>query len=160
MLNDCIHRDKMYILALEVSVGPETWPTGEPGDPKGELNKYRDIVSGPQPDDYWTNQIGTSLDTLTLYVYKAHYRPQTKFPKVMFSQMSVCPQRGVCPIACWDTPPWAQTPQADTPLCRHPLPCPVHAGIHPPVQCMLGYGQQAGGMHPTGMQSCLKLKMA
>ena len=40
--------------------------------------------------------------------------------------------------------------------------CPVHAGIHtpllhsacwdthtPPAQCMLGYGQQAGGTHPT-----------
>ena len=24
----------------------------------------------------------------------------------------------------------------------------------PPVQCMLGYGQQAGGTHPTGMHSC------
>ena len=34
------------------------------------------------------------------------------------------------------TPPWADTPRADTPL----------------VQCMLGYGQQAGGTHPTGMQ--------
>ena len=37
------------------------------------------------------------------------------------------------------------------PGTRHPLrdqaPCTVHAGR---------YGQQAGGMHPTGMQSCLK----
>ena len=30
----------------------------------------------------------------------------------------------------------------------HPL------GRHPPAQCMLGYGQQVGGMHPTGMHSC------
>ena len=64
------------------------------------------------------------------------------------------------------TPPWADTPLwADTPPGRHPT-CPVHAGIHTllsspcwdthsPVQCMLGYGQQAGGMHPTGMHSCL-----
>ena len=28
-------------------------------------------------------------------------------------------------------------------------------GRHPPAQCMLGYGQQAGGTHPTGMHSCL-----
>ena len=35
------------------------------------------------------------------------------------------------------------TPWADT--------LPVR---HPPAQCMLGYGQQAGGMHPTGMHSC------
>ena len=27
----------------------------------------------------------------------------------------------------------------------------------PPAQCMLGYGQQAGGTHPTGMQSCFPL---
>ena len=61
------------------------------------------------------------------------YRPQTMFVKVMFSQVSVCPQGGVWPIACWDTPP----------------------GRHPPVQCMLGYIQQAGGTHPTGMHSCI-----
>ena len=48
---------------------------------------------------------------------------------------------------------------------------PLYAGIHspppptrgshtsgtPPVQCMLGYGQQADGTHPTGMQSCYRL---
>ena len=33
------------------------------------------------------------------------------------------------PSACWDT--------------------------HPPAQCMLGYGKQAGSTHPTGMHSCL-----
>ena len=27
-------------------------------------------------------------------------------------------------------------------------------GRHPPAQCMLGYGQQAGGTDPTGMHSC------
>ena len=40
--------------------------------------------------------------------------------------------------------PWAGTPQAGT------LP---QVGT-PPAQCMLGYSQQAGSMHPTGMQSC------
>ena len=29
-----------------------------------------------------------------------NYRPQTKFPKVMFSQVSVCPQGRVCIPAC------------------------------------------------------------
>ena len=107
------------------------------------------------------------------------YRPQTKFAKVMLSQVSVCP--GGCLPHCmlgytppmgkppWtdtrkgaDTPPHqadtprANTPQADTPtLGRHP-----HLGRHPPAdpaptQCMLGYGQQAGGTHRTGMHSCL-----
>ena len=50
------------------------------------------------------------------------YCPQTKFAKVMFSQVSVCP------------PPGRHTPPADT----------------------TGYGQQAGGTHPTGMHSCDK----
>ena len=59
-----------------------------------------------------------------------------------------------------DTPPWKQTPPESrhppwkqTPTgSRHPLPRKqtlpeaVHAGR---------YGQQSGGMHPTGMQSCL-----
>ena len=77
------------------------------------------------------------------------------------------------------TPPWADTPrqtlpQVDPPLGRHPCaqcmlgnalplpstcwdthPHPVHAGIHPPpAQCMLGYGHQSGGTHPTGMFTC------
>ena len=68
-----------------------------------------------------------------------YYRPQTKFVKVMFSQVSVCPRGGgVCPIACWDTPsPLGKTPprvdtppgpEADTPLGQTPPPA-VHAGI-------------------------------
>ena len=73
------------------------------------------------------------------------------------------------------TSPWAdtpfsadtprQTPPGQTPPCPvhagiHTPPCPVHAGIHTslssacwdthfPVQCLLGYGQQAGTMHPS-----------
>ena len=41
-------------------------------------------------------------------------------------------------------PPWAGTPPG-----RYTPP----AGT-PPPQCMLGYGQQAGGRHPTEMHSC------
>ena len=141
------------------------------------------------------------------------YCPQTKFAKVMFSQVSVCLSTGGClPLVLGgvchpqaDTllsrHPLGRDPQTDSPLGRHPpcrllwadipradnlaasacwdthpplpsafwdtspcpvhdgihTPCPVHAGIHPsPAQCMLGYSQQAGGMHPTGMHSCLK----
>ena len=36
----------------------------------------------------------------------------------------------------------------------HPLPRQVH-----PHQCMLGYGQQAGSTHPTGMHSCLLMTL-
>ena len=82
----------------------------------------------------------------------------------MFSQVSVCPKgesgllhAGIHPPGqtppwadtplgrhpLWaDTTPWADTPWADTPLGR------------PPAQCMLGYGQQVGGTHPTGIHSC------
>ena len=53
------------------------------------------------------------------------------------------------------------TPQAGTPLPQagtppwqvHP-PGKVPPAGTPPVQCMLGYSQQAGGTHPTGMHSC------
>ena len=49
--------------------------------------------------------------------------------------------------------PWAgTTPQAGTPLSRYTLP--LLAGTAPLPQCMLGYGQQAGGTHHTGMHSC------
>ena len=54
-------------------------------------------------------------------IHIAHYRPQTKFAKVMFSQVFVCPRGtggGVFPIACWDTTPRTRG--------RHPV------GRHPP----------------------------
>ena len=78
------------------------------------------------------------------------------------------------------TPPWASNPPGRyTAPCRYPPsrhpPEQVHPPPHrytpcrytpyplgrytpwagtPPGQCMLGYGQQAGGTHPTGMHSC------
>ena len=61
----------------------------------------------------------------------------------MFLHLSVILFTGGClPLPGQTPPPPGQTP---------PLPS---AEIHPPAQCMLGYGQQAGGMHPTGMHSC------
>ena len=52
--------------------------------------------------------------------------------------------------------PEAGTPSTGTRV-RHPPG--LEAGT-PPAKCMLGdgrYGQQAGGTHPTGMQSCFIL---
>ena len=53
--------------------------------------------------------------------------------------------------------PWAGTPPgrythpwAGTPTLGRYTP-----GRYTTRQCMLGYGQQAGGTHPTGMHSCL-----
>ena len=68
MLNDCIHRDKVYILALEEALSNESWPTGEPGEPKGELSKYSEIVIGLKSEDHWTHEIETSLDALSTSV--------------------------------------------------------------------------------------------
>ena len=119
-----------------------------------------------------------SCPALSLFMHTCFYRPQTEFAKVMFSQVSVCPLGGVCHT------PWADTPQAGPPSGQTPppnacwdtnSPCPVHAGVHTPTQCMLGYtpppsacwdthippqadttgySQQAGGTHPTEMHSC------
>ena len=84
----------------------------------------------------------------------------------MFLHMSVIlSTRGVSA-----TLPWADTPPADIPCivyAGYNPPFPVHAGIHPLPnacwdtlpQCMLGYGQQAGSTHPTGMHSCLLLRL-
>ena len=104
-----------------------------------------------------------------------YYRPQTKFAKVMFSQVSVCPQEGCLPLVpggvYHNCPTWADNPLGRQPQGRQPpiwtppgrhtpmqprhTPFPVHAGIHTPLcQCMLGYSQQAGSTHPTGMHSC------
>ena len=40
------------------------------------------------------------------------------------------------------------------PLGRYTLLAGTPPGRYIPRQCMLGYGQQAGGTHPTGMHSC------
>ena len=85
-------------------------------------------------------------------------RPPSRYiPRQVHPLSRYTPQSG--------TPPWAGTPPSGQ---VHPLPgryTPLQAGtppsrqIHPlgrypPPQCMLGYGQQAGGTHPTGMHSC------
>ena len=63
------------------------------------------------------------------------------------------------------TPPWEQTPPeqtpgADTPQSEHPPQSRHPPSRHPPpIEHAVRYGQCAGGMHPTGMQSCLCLKI-
>ena len=60
------------------------------------------------------------------------YRPQTKFAKVMFSQVSVCPQLGGVADTPRQTPP-GQTPTGQTHLPRQTPPWadtpPVITGI-------------------------------
>ena len=83
--------------------------------------------------------------------------------KVMFLQVSVCPQGvGVCPSACWDTPPG---PKADTPGTKSRPP--GTKSRHPPDQKQTSPRDQrqtpprqtataVDGTHPTGMHSCSK----
>ena len=88
------------------------------------------------------------------------YRPQRSWGKVIFLQASVIlftrgggsasVHAGIPPLArrpplARQTPPGKEMP----PLQGRP-PCTVHAGR---------YSQQAGGMHPTGMQFLLDLSL-
>ena len=57
-------------------------------------------------------------------------------------------ERGAYSIACWDPPPGQVSPGRYTPR-----------QVTPSAHCMLGYGQQAGGTHPTGMQSSYSVSL-
>ena len=85
----------------------------------------------------WTNTVYRAYGKTDRHVdsYMFHnYRPQKKFAKVMFLQVSVCP-RGVCLSACWDNrPPREQTP----PRSRPPGSSPPPEQTPTSAQCMLG----------------------
>ena len=76
----------------------------------------------------------------------------------MFLHVSVCPQGGGGSAS-------VHAGIADSPTgSRHPppeqTPPPPLEGRHPsPAQCMLGYGQQAGSTHPTGMHTCAPIEI-
>ena len=81
---------------------------------------------------------------------QGRYIPQAGTPP---SLRQVHPQTGTPP---GQVPPTQgrETPQAGTPPWVGTPPEQVPPGqVHPPHQCMLGYGQQAGWAHPTGMHS-------
>ena len=46
---------------MQESVGQDIWLTGEPGEPKGDLSKYRHLVAGPRPQNHWNSEIDTAL---------------------------------------------------------------------------------------------------
>ena len=50
---------------------------------------------GPREGEHPWPSLGVPMGALALYFY----RPQTKFAKVMFLQVSVCPQGGACMVA-------------------------------------------------------------
>ena len=91
----------------------------------------------------WLNEV----DKYLMYIYH-FYRPQRSWGKVIFSQACVILfTGGVCLSACWDTP---------SPPTRRPPPGPgtPPGQASPGAEHAGGYGQGAGGTHPTGMQSC------
>ena len=77
----------------------------------------------------------------------------------VFTGACLSTQGGVCPIACWDTPPG---PEADTPPEQTPprdqrqTPPWDQTAPPPPAVHAVRYGQQSGGTHPTGMHTCFK----
>ena len=78
------------------------------------------------PFFYWRSYCGLKYGNLKCHgIVWFYYRPQTKFAKVVFSQVSVCPHGGLSATHL----PWADT-------------LPVHAGIDTP------YIMHAG-IHPT-----------
>ena len=96
---------------------------------------------------------------LNVLLIAHNYRPQRSWGKVMFLQASVIlltgGRWGVCLSACWDSrPPCSRPPREQAPPRADPPPPP--RSRHPPgTEHAGGYGQRAGGTHPTGMQTCL-----
>ena len=75
------------------------------------------------------------------------YRPRTKFAKVMFSQVFVCPQMGGLHLGVGSLHPGGGESASKG------------VGQTPPPSDTTGYGQRAGGTHPTGMHSCFGHKL-
>ena len=100
--------------------------------------------------------IGTQLNECA-----SNYHPQTKFAKVMFSQVSVCPRGGMCGK---HAPRHTCPPGMHAPGHAHPLGACMPPGMHTsqartPQPGTTRCAKQAGGTHPTGMHSCLMIKL-
>ena len=82
-----------------------------------------------------------------IFSHRLCYRPQRSWGEVMFSQACVILFTGAgSASACWDTTPPPPDQAGTPPRTRQAPPSGAeHTGR---------YGQRAGGMHPTGMQSC------
>ena len=97
------------------------------------------------------NRIGLELGSMGFNIFTARKRSlrglcfYTCLSVILFTVGSTW--AGTPPPARY-TPPGRYIPQEGT---------PPPGKVHPPwPQCMLGYGQQAGGTHPTGMHSCMQ----
>ena len=95
---------------------------------------------------HFHSQLSSVMSVLE-FCHISFYHQQTKFAKVMFSQVLFV-HREVC---LWSQTPPGQTHPPGQCMLGYTHPCPIHT---PPAQCMLEYGQQVGSTHPTGMHSC------
>ena len=125
----------------------ESWSESEKIKNKWQTSKNNfTFISCPFEHECSTNASTKTCTSFHSTLYTCCYRPQRSCGKVMFLHLSISHSvhRGCLPhTLLFRHTPWADTPTGLIPPGRHP-PCPVHAGIHsPPVQCMLGYGQQA-----------------
>ena len=91
-------------------------------------------------------------------LWRDFYRPQTKFAKVMFSQVSVCPQGGRAWHAC---PPVTHVPPRHAHTPRYKCPSRYACPLQHPWACMLpspGYpcpSRHAPPGHTCHPQACL-----
>ena len=122
-----------------------------------------DKISSSRPLEGWWWNLHQSLiffhQWLDSHQHHVQCFPDNKFQMLIppanevwegyvFTGVCLSTGGGVCPFACWDTPLLGRHPPSRHPTGRPPTDTP---GKTPP---MLGYGQQAGGTHPTGMHSC------
>lgn len=96
MLNDCVHRDKSYILALELADvrggrAAAEWPTGEPGDVRGELARYGDFVGDGV--DNWNESVSHGLSDLEQTVAEEVSLAVSQFSETAKSTLADTAQR-------------------------------------------------------------------
>ena len=96
----------------------------------------------------------TSIKTISRSQH--FYRPQTKFAKVMFLHLFISHSVHRGSPTPGEVPPGQVYPPGVTPREGTPPAGTTPRQVQPPPrpQYMLGYGQQAGDTHPTGMHSC------
>ena len=80
----------------------EKFRSGEPNG-RDTRNCIQMLTDGKWNDGAFSAHFPYLCSTIGQFLCFSYiYRPETKFVKVMFSQVSVCPQRGVYPSIHWE----------------------------------------------------------
>ena len=110
------------------------------------------------------DQAGCNCHSLKSWWSYRHLLPPTSEVCEGYVFTSVCLSTGRVSASGPGGVSSTHTPEQTLPPGRHHHPLGRHPtaqcilGYTPPAQWMLGYGQQAGGTHPTGMHSCSSLQ--